>query len=270
MDKRSDIEIDVDWDDGKTSKHMASELYDIVFNPASNWALSANGTIFSYENEGIIPGLLERWYAERKVMQKKKRESTTKEDIAFWDKRQLVKKILLNSLYGAILNKHCRFFDKRIGQSTTLTGRAIAQHMDAYVNQCLTGKYKHDGECIVYGDSVTGDSMIRVFEEEDSTIADLYNSISHKVETEHGKEYAIVTDEDTKVLGYNSVDDVAEYNEISYVMRHKTDKQMYKITVEDGKSVTVTEDHSIIIDRDGSIHEITPVELLEDDLIISV
>ena len=53
-------------------------------------------------------------------------------------------------------------------------------------------------------------------------------------------------------------------------MRHKTDKQMYKITVEDGKSVTVTEDHSIIIDRDGSIHEITPVELLEDDLIISV
>jgi intein/homing endonuclease len=112
--------------------------------------------------------------------------------------------------------------------------------------------------------------MIRVFEEEDSTIADLYNSISHKVETEHGKEYAIVTDEDTKVLGYNSVDDVAEYNEISYVMRHKTDKQMYKITVEDGKSVTVTEDHSIIIDRDGSIHEITPVELLEDDLIISV
>ncbi len=46
----------------------------------------------------------------------------------------LLKKINLNSLYGAILNPGCRFFDKRIGQSTTLTGRAIAKHMDAYVN----------------------------------------------------------------------------------------------------------------------------------------
>ncbi len=38
----------------------------------------------------------------------------------YWAKRQLVKKILLNSLYGAILNPGCRFFDNRIGQSTTL------------------------------------------------------------------------------------------------------------------------------------------------------
>jgi DNA polymerase elongation subunit (family B) len=56
-------------------------------------------------------------------------------------------------LYGAILNPGCRFFDKRIGQSTTLTGRAIARHMDAYVNECITGKYDHVGESIIYGDT---------------------------------------------------------------------------------------------------------------------
>jgi DNA polymerase elongation subunit (family B) len=56
-------------------------------------------------------------------------------------------------LYGAILNPHCRFFDKRIGQSTTLTGRAIAKHMDAHVNECLTGEYDHVGKCIIYGDT---------------------------------------------------------------------------------------------------------------------
>jgi hypothetical protein len=33
--------------------------------------MSANGTIFSYETEGVIPGLLKRWYAELKDMQKK-------------------------------------------------------------------------------------------------------------------------------------------------------------------------------------------------------
>jgi len=56
-------------------------------------------------------------------------------------------------LYGAILNPGCRFFDKRIGQSTTLTGRAIAQHMDAYVNECITGEYDHTGAAIIYGDT---------------------------------------------------------------------------------------------------------------------
>ena len=51
-----------------------------------------------------MPGLLERWYKERQELQGKKKEATTDADIAFWDKRQLVKKINLNSLYGAILN----------------------------------------------------------------------------------------------------------------------------------------------------------------------
>ena len=80
-----------------------------------------------------------------------KKYATDQEE--YWDKRQLVKKINLNSLYGAILNPGCRFFDKRIGQSTTLTGRAIARHMDAYVNECITGKYDHVGEAIIYGDT---------------------------------------------------------------------------------------------------------------------
>lgn len=75
------------------------------------------------------------------------------EQAAFWDKRQLVKKINLNSLYGALLNAGCRFFDQRLGQSTTLTGRSIARHMDAYINELLTGVYDHDGECILYGDT---------------------------------------------------------------------------------------------------------------------
>jgi DNA polymerase elongation subunit (family B) len=103
--------------------------------------------------KGVIPGLLERWYAERKELQAKKNAAETPEDKAFWDKRQLVKKINLNSLYGAILNAGCRFFDKRIGQSTTLTGRCIAKHMDAFVNEAITGSYDHIGDAIIYGDT---------------------------------------------------------------------------------------------------------------------
>ena len=88
-----------------------------------------------------------------KICIKETSREKIKEYKAFWDKRQLVKKINLDSLYGAILNPGCRFFDKRIGQSTTLTGRVIARHMDAFVNECITGVYDHVGEAVIYGDT---------------------------------------------------------------------------------------------------------------------
>jgi len=154
MECQQGIEITIDWEESRQSTtHTAAEVWRMIFDSNQPWTLSANGTIFKYDMKGIIPGLLERWYAERKEMQAKKKEATDKEDIAFWDKRQLVKKINLNSLYGAILNPGCRFFDKRIGQSTTLTGRTIAKHMDSHVNECLTGVYDHVGETVIYGDT---------------------------------------------------------------------------------------------------------------------
>ena len=153
MEQQRGTEITIDWESGEESVHSAAEVWNLIYDSNQPWILTANGTILSYEKKGIIPGLLERWYAERKEMQAKKKEATDKKEEAFWDKRQLVKKINLNSLYGAILNPGCRFFDKRIGQSTTLTGRAIARHMDAYINECITGKYDHVGEAVIYGDT---------------------------------------------------------------------------------------------------------------------
>jgi DNA polymerase elongation subunit (family B) len=153
MEQQRGTEITIDWQDGDESIHSAAEVWRMIFDSNQPWMLTANGTIFTYETEAVIPGLLKRWYAERKEMQAKLKQCTTPEDEEYWDKRQLVKKINLNSLYGAILNPGCRFFDKRIGQSTTLTGRAIAQHMDAYVNECITGRYDHVGDAIIYGDT---------------------------------------------------------------------------------------------------------------------
>ena len=156
MEQQRGTEITIDWNNGEESVHSAAEIWRIIFDSNQPWMLSANGTIFTLEREGVIPGLLKRWYAERKQMQAKVKEAIAAGDKVaeeYWDKRQLVKKINLNSLYGAILNPGCRFFDKRIGQSTTLTGRSIAYHMDAYVNECITGKYDHVGDAIIYGDT---------------------------------------------------------------------------------------------------------------------
>jgi len=149
-------DITVDWENSETSIMSGAEIYQLIFESNKPWMLSANGTIFTYEHEGIIPGLLKRWYAERKEMQAKLKESIKAEnkiEEEYWDKRQLVKKINLNSLYGAILNVGCRFFDNRIGQSTTLTGRSIARHMASKINEVITGEYNHVGRSIIYGDT---------------------------------------------------------------------------------------------------------------------
>ena len=156
MSQEIGTDITIDWEDKSSDVLSAAEVYRLIFESNQPWMLSANGTIFTYEKEGIIPGLLKRWYAERKEMQAKLKEcikSGNKVEEEYWDKRQLVKKINLNSLYGAILNSGCRFFDKRIGQSTTLSGRQIVKHMASKVNEIIAGEYDHRGKAIIYGDT---------------------------------------------------------------------------------------------------------------------
>ena len=156
MEQRKDVALTLDLEDGTSHVLSGAEIYKLIFDSHQPWMLSANGTVFTTEVEGVIPGLLKRWYAERKELQAKMRKAIdagNETEIAFWDKRQLVKKINLNSLYGAILNPGCRFFDKRIGQSTTLTGRQIAKHMASEVNKIITGEYDHVGKAIIYGDT---------------------------------------------------------------------------------------------------------------------
>jgi DNA polymerase elongation subunit (family B) len=156
MEQGIGTDITIDWENGDSDVMSGAEVYRLIFESNQPWVLSANGTIFTYEKEGIIPGLLKRWYAERKEMQAKLKEAINagnKIEEEYWDKRQLVKKINLNSLYGAILNSGCRFFDKRIGQSTTLTGRTIVRHMAGKVNEIVTGDYDYRGKSIIYGDT---------------------------------------------------------------------------------------------------------------------
>jgi DNA polymerase elongation subunit (family B) len=192
MSKDKTKEISVDWEDGKSELLTGAQVYDLIFESNQPWAISANGTIFTYDKEGIIPGLLKRWYSERKEMQAKLKEAIdagNEVEEEYWDKRQLVKKINLNSLYGAILNPGCRFFDKRIGQSTTLTGRRVARHMAAKVNEVITGEYDHLGKSIIYGDT-------------DSAYFSAYNTLKNEI-----NKGQIVWDRDTVIQLYNGIAD---------------------------------------------------------------
>jgi DNA polymerase elongation subunit (family B) len=67
--KRSDIPLIVDFTEGGNLTVTAGELAHLVYKGGRGWMISANGTIFSQDKNGIIPQLLARWYADRKKMQ---------------------------------------------------------------------------------------------------------------------------------------------------------------------------------------------------------
>lgn len=159
--------LKIDFEDGSTATVTAREIYDLVWKSGKKLTLSANGTLFDSSKPGLIPGVLSRWYKERKELQaeaknwaKKADEAAdaaakaeAKKQAAFYDQRQLIKKILLNSLYGAIGNPGSRWYDPRVAQSTTLCGRCIVRHMSAKINEIIAGEYNHVGKSIIYGDT---------------------------------------------------------------------------------------------------------------------
>lgn len=67
MQKTGD-ELILDFADGSSTVLTAAEVYEMVFSPNSGMNISGNGTIFRTDRDGLIPGLLARWYAERASM----------------------------------------------------------------------------------------------------------------------------------------------------------------------------------------------------------
>ena len=188
--------------------------------------------------------------------------------LQFYDKSNQVVKILLNSTYGALLNAGSRFFDQRIGQSTTLTGRSITRHMASKTNEMIAGEYDHYGTSIVYGDtdSVTGDTLIRS-SAGDRPISELFDNCSAFWKS-GDKEYA--SDPDLMVMSYDTSWRDPYMGHIQYIYRHPVSKPMYEITDTLGNTVTVTEDHSVMVERDGELMSVRPPEMVNIDVLISL
>lgn len=70
MEKTDDI-ITFDFINGNTISNPAKVWHDMLFSKESQYILSANATLFRKDVDGVIPKLLERWYAERKVLRKR-------------------------------------------------------------------------------------------------------------------------------------------------------------------------------------------------------
>lgn len=163
---KTDKRITLLLDDGTSETYMAKEWPAIL--KARKWCISGYGTVFNQEIKGFIPKILEQWYSDRKVFKAKKSEAKKKaaqypkgspenvkyeQEAAYYDRVQTIKKLLLNSTYGCLGNKFFKFYDIRLAESTTRSGRAALMHMVKTVALHLDGEYTYPSPSCIYSDT---------------------------------------------------------------------------------------------------------------------
>jgi DNA polymerase elongation subunit (family B) len=93
--------------------------------------ISSNGVLYRKDKMGCIPEILDIWFNERvefRKLEKKYGQEGDKEKYAFYGKRQLVQKILLNSLYGVLGLPAFRFYDVDNAEAVTTTGQTVIKN----------------------------------------------------------------------------------------------------------------------------------------------
>lgn len=119
-----------------------------------NVTFCGSGCMFDRDRQGFLPILMETMYNDRVVWKqrmleaKKKNETNSTRalvnEIAQCQNMQQAKKIQLNSAYGALGNKHFRWFDRRYAESITLSGQLAIRWMEKHINRFLNEKLQSD------------------------------------------------------------------------------------------------------------------------------
>lgn len=203
------------------------------------------------------------------VEELEKLKHTAKEQESLFNTRQMVEKVLINSLYGALANKSFPLFNEQIAAAITGNGRffiqMLAQNIEARLQELIPAEKPY----ITYGDtdSVTGDTLVKTARG-DVKIEDLYNDLEGDIEV-RGKDNLIkhVTNP-VKAASVNKHLET-EYNNVNYVMKHKVKKRMFKIKC-NGDEVTITEDHSMMVVRNGELIEIKPRDVKKTDKLVKI
>ena len=211
--------------------------------------------------------------------------------------QQLGAKTFINSCYGALASAFYQCSNTQIAESITLQGQDLIKYSTRKVNEYFKEKWSSDidvhnkiakhmkklhkdfnvdffmenakthlefGDTLqVYGDSITGDSLIHLADGSYMTIEKLFNESCN---SDSNDKIRVTSD---KLIYSCSSEFKPHIYPIKYIMRHKTNKSIYKISSKN-KKINVTEDHSIVIVRNNIICNIKPndINLNTDKLII--
>jgi DNA polymerase elongation subunit (family B) len=145
---------------GAVYDYTKEELKDVL--TSNNLAVSANGVVYTQETPGVIADILDSWFTQRvqfRELESKYAKSGDTEKFEFYAKRQLVQKILLNSMYGCLGLPAWRFYDRDNAEAVTISGRLVINKTADMAN-------------IKYNKELGGNPLMVYFD--DGTMVDYY------------------------------------------------------------------------------------------------
>lgn len=194
---------------------------------------------------GIMPKILRKLLKARKDTRKKipLEEDEFKKGVL--EGLQLGYKLSANSLYGQCGASTSAIFKQDVAAATTSTGRQM-------LNLCSSFAKQYYNTDIVYGDSVTGDEPLILRNCQGLIEIKTIESLSEEWETyENFKPFdTIQSNRRDKQKAFVNYEVFAnnKWNPIKKVIRHKTNKKIYRVNTHCGV-VDVTEDHSLLSDK---------------------
>jgi DNA polymerase elongation subunit (family B) len=140
---------------GKQYPPMDKEKF-MDFITKMNFSVASNGVIYTQEKVGVIPEILNVWFDKRveyKDLMKKFGKEGNDELYKFYSQRQLVQKIMLNSLYGVLGLPAFRFYDVDNAEAVTLTGQTVIKTTEMIANQYYIKNIGKEADYNVYTDT---------------------------------------------------------------------------------------------------------------------
>lgn len=129
-----------------------------------NLAICGNGAMFKRDKRGILPELMDSYYADRKRYKKMMLEcqdklqhdpnnAELKAKVIQYNNIQGAKKVTLNSAYGALLNQYFRYYNDALGEAVTLTGQVAIQWVSDRLNRDVCAITGQDKDYVIANDT---------------------------------------------------------------------------------------------------------------------
>ena len=122
----------------------------------TNVSIGSNGVMYRTDKQGLIPALLTKWFNDRVEMRKlvrKFNDEGDKDKEEYFDRRQYLQKILLNSLYGVLGLPVFRFYDLDNAEATTLTGQSLIKFSKKITNHFYNKELGTNKDYVIYIDT---------------------------------------------------------------------------------------------------------------------
>ena len=118
--------------------------------------VATNGVMYRTDKTGLLPALLRKWFDERveyRKLSKKFHEEGDKIKSDYFDRRQYLQKVVLNSLYGVLGLPIFRFYDLDNAEAVTYTGQSLIKFTKKIVNNYYNRELSDDIDHCIYIDT---------------------------------------------------------------------------------------------------------------------